>query len=130
MKKFIIAGLSLIFLSGCGFDDKAALVKNGMYRYVSAPYKMYNDRELKECFSDRIVKDVKQLYMPIYYNGEETSEMICFEESETPYIEITNVEKSGENSYIVKIHFGQSENIYDVVVSDGKISHIEKRLIF
>ena len=130
MKKFIIAGLSLIFLSGCGFDDKTTLVKNGMYRYVSAPYKMYNDSELKECFSDRIVRDVKQLYMPIYYNGEETAEMICFEESEIPYIEITNVEKSGENSYIVKIYFGQSENVYDVVVSDGKISHIEKRLIF
>lgn len=79
---------------------------------------------------DNIARDIKQLYMPIFYNGDEIAEMICFEESEAPDIEISEIEKNGENSYTIKVKFGQSENIYDVSLSDKKISYIEKRLIF
>lgn len=131
LNKIIFIFVSVcIMLSGCQKEDKEKLIREGLYIYVSAPYKKYSDEELDYYFSKNIVKDIKYLYMPYVYTDDNGKiNLYKFTDYELiPQILVQNIELKEDNSYIAEVKFGEADFLYDLIVKDNKISFLEKRM--
>lgn len=135
MKRILFLCIILLCSSGCSnnytHQKDNDVIEVGVYKYLSSPYCYYTQDDLSKYFTDTFLMKIRQNYMPYIYSLDEynTVELYTFQETEDlPEIIINDIEYEKDNVFNVSIQFGEIIHNYKVLLKEGKICNIEKRL--